>query len=223
MALPVLPLAGAAMLLLLAGGKKKKKASTPAPVSTPPLGDTSLPPASTATPQVPAMREPPPSSQSLEDALAQAAAAAANAQQSKPATTATKPAPKPETPVQAPLAEPVSLPVMTPSEPMTQTTISQPSSPSPASTTPRKPLPAGYDPATARRSAKSVANHLRNKGRSGYDRRLLKAWQEDAGIAADGIYGGGTRGALLYYGATTAPSPFFKPTTTAPYTPPENR
>ena len=104
-------------------------------------------------------------------------------------------------------------------------TASQPSaSPSGSSSSPRS-LPAGYDPAAARRAAKSVAAHLKRAGRAGYDRRLLEQWQRSAGLMPDRIYGGGTRGALLHYGVTSmdAPQPFFAPTTTTKFIPPEQR
>lgn len=86
-----------------------------------------------------------------------------------------------------------------------------------------KPIPEGYDPVKARAAARAVANHLKRSGRANYDRRLLAQWQRTAGIVADGIYGGGTRGALLHYGGTEAPPPFFAPTTTTRYVAPEQR
>jgi hypothetical protein len=41
----------------------------------------------------------------------------------------------------------------------------------------------------------------------------------------DRIYGGGMRGALLFYGVSSAdaPQPFFAPFNTTPFTPPEKR
>lgn len=84
-------------------------------------------------------------------------------------------------------------------------------------------LPEGYDAAKARKVAKQVSNHLRNAGIANYSRSVVKAFQRAAGIPQDGIYGGGTRGALVHYGATSAPRPFFKPVQTQPYTPPEER
>lgn len=82
-------------------------------------------------------------------------------------------------------------------------------------------LPPGYDPDLARRTAQQVANHLRNRGRANYARKIVADFQTAAGIHVDGIYGGQTRGALLYYGADNAPPAFFQPTETQPYTPPE--
>jgi hypothetical protein len=88
-------------------------------------------------------------------------------------------------------------------------------------------LPAGYDAAKARKMAGQVANHLRNAGRSGYSRPMLREFQRAAGIVVDGLYGGGTRGALVYYGAKTPPTPYFASRTTGTrtltYTPPEER
>jgi hypothetical protein len=49
---------------------------------------------------------------------------------------------------------------------------------------------------------------------------LVAKFQVQAGLTPDRIYGGRTRGALLYYGGTDAPEPFFKPTETIPYQPP---
>jgi hypothetical protein len=86
-------------------------------------------------------------------------------------------------------------------------------------------LPAGYDPAAARRGARALAAHLKRAGRANYDRRLLEQWQRQAGLMPDRIYAGGTRGALLAYGVKSAeaPAPFFKPFETIPYVPPEKR
>jgi hypothetical protein len=47
----------------------------------------------------------------------------------------------------------------------------------------------------------------------------MRAFQTAAGLKPDGVYGGGTRGALVYYGAPRAPAPLFAPTTTIPYSP----
>jgi peptidoglycan hydrolase-like protein with peptidoglycan-binding domain len=93
--------------------------------------------------------------------------------------------------------------------------------PSPRADTPT--LPAGYDPARARAMARSVANHLANRKIAGYARELVREFQRACGITADGIYGGHTRGALIYFGASNPPRPFFVPTDTLPYVPPEMR
>lgn len=93
--------------------------------------------------------------------------------------------------------------------------------PSPSADTPR--LPAGYDPARARAMARSVANHLNNRKTAGYARELVKTFQRAAGIAIDGVYGGETRGALIYFGAKDPPKAFFKPLDTIPYVAPEQR
>lgn len=53
--------------------------------------------------------------------------------------------------------------------------------------------------AQAKALAVRVANDLKSKGAK-YDRGLLKSFQTAAGIAADGLYGPETRGALLRYG-----------------------
>lgn len=77
--------------------------------------------------------------------------------------------------------------------------------------------PAGFDPAKARKMAKQVAANLDAKGRSNYDRALLRSFQTAAGIDADGIYGGQSRGALIHYGVPRPPAAFFKPVETQPY------
>lgn len=95
---------------------------------------------------------------------------------------------------------------------------SSPTAPQPATSTPS--IPDGYDPVAARKAARSTANHLSTRGRAGYSRPLLKQWQRQAGLTPDGIYGGATRGALLYYGVSDPPQAFFKPVATIPYAPP---
>ena len=76
--------------------------------------------------------------------------------------------------------------------------------------------PAGFAPATARKLAKQVAANLDSEGRANYSRDLMKQFQTAAGIDADGLYGGGTRRALMFYGVARPPQPFFKPTATPP-------
>lgn len=93
-----------------------------------------------------------------------------------------------------------------------------------AAAPPLAAAPQGYDPILAKTLAAQVEADLRasiqkNK-RYDYNRDLMKRFQIAAGLTPDGIYGGGTRGAMLYYGRTRAPSPLFKPTNTIPYTPP---
>lgn len=84
-------------------------------------------------------------------------------------------------------------------------------------------LPAGYDPQKARAAARATAAHLAKKGPAGYSRPQLTTWQRQAGLSADGLYGGSTRGALIYYGVADPPRPFAAPTATLPYVPPEKR
>lgn len=83
---------------------------------------------------------------------------------------------------------------------------------------PTPALPPGYDAEKARSTAVRVAAHLSSRTRDTYDRNVLKLWQMAAGIAADGIYGRGTRAALIYYGAKP-PAVFFAQGTDA-YKPP---
>lgn len=145
-------------------------------------------------------------------ALAAAAAAAAASRKLTPPLVS--PAAEPPIPVVAPAAADL--------ETLPQDQIT-PAAQSPSK--PSKALPEGYDPDSARRGAKAIASHLKRSGRANYDRRLLRSWQTKAAVKADGIYGGETRGALLFYGvpSSDAPSPFFVPTTTVPYVPPEKR
>lgn len=105
-------------------------------------------------------------------------------------------------------------------------TVSASAAPGPAQSTPRPSnLPAGYDPASARRSARAIAAHLKRAGKANYDRRLFGQWQTAAGLVPDRVYAGGARGALLYFGVSPldVPPPFFPPFDTRPYVPPEKR
>lgn len=90
-----------------------------------------------------------------------------------------------------------------------------------AGTPPRTAPPrAGVTPgdaAQARRLAPRVRHDLATRGRQRYDRALLTQFQSAAGIPADGLYGGVTRGALIYYGETSAPRPYVAPLETVPY------
>lgn len=77
----------------------------------------------------------------------------------------------------------------------------------------------GFNPVSAKSQAARVVANLK-KGRDHYSRPTLSAWQRLAGIAADGIYGGESAGALAWYLQGTpdvAPRPFFKPTTVTSY------
>ena len=105
------------------------------------------------------------------------------------------------------------------------------SKPAPTPQTPTTPAPSsasaapdGFDPQLAKTLAPQVETHLRQmlqkKTKYDYSRKLVSDFQRAAGIAVDGAYGGGTRGALIYYGASRAPGPFFKPTNTIKYEPP---
>lgn len=76
--------------------------------------------------------------------------------------------------------------------------------------------PAGFNPTSAKKLAKQVSANLDSKGQAGYSRALVKQFQTAAGIDADGLYGGGTRRALIFYGIPRPAQPFFKPTATPP-------
>jgi peptidoglycan hydrolase-like protein with peptidoglycan-binding domain len=84
------------------------------------------------------------------------------------------------------------------------------------------PSSTAFNPTTARILAAQVEKNLRNPPAGNvynYDRKLMASFQKAAGIAQDGIYGGGTRAALLYYGAKNAPAALFAPKT-GTYKPP---
>jgi len=131
---------------------------------------------------------------------------------------------KPEPTPPAPAPAPGPRVVVTPPDDHTspETPVSPPPVVTPAARDPLT-LPEGYDPEAARREVRALVAHLRRAGRSGYDRRWLERWQRYAGIEPDRIYGGATRGALLYYGGIDPPVPFFPPLNTIPYVPPEAR
>lgn len=90
------------------------------------------------------------------------------------------------------------------------------SSSSSASTTTRAE---GVDLRQARRLAPRVAEDVRGR-RYSYSRNRMREFQRAAGLAADGEYGGATRGALVYFGVSDAPPALFRPTATVRYTPP---
>ena len=84
-----------------------------------------------------------------------------------------------------------------------------------------KPKPKVYKPITpptdprlrislAKELAGSVAREVRRK-RYGYSRKITKDFQNIANIAVDGLYGGGTAGAVQYYTRMPPPRPIFKP------------
>jgi len=80
-----------------------------------------------------------------------------------------------------------------------------------------------FDAAAARALAAQVEKNLRNPPAGNvynYDRNLMKRFQLAAGLVADGEYGGRTRGALIYFGASSAPKALFAPTATVTYHPP---
>jgi hypothetical protein len=87
----------------------------------------------------------------------------------------------------------------------------------------RGSLPTGYNPTSARSRAQAMAAHLAKKGPANYSHPELRSWQTQAGLHADGLYGGSSRGALIYFGVKDPPRPFFKPVATLPYVPPEQR
>jgi hypothetical protein len=91
-----------------------------------------------------------------------------------------------------------------------------PSVPGPAS----PPAPAdalgGYDEALARQLAPSVEASIKAHKRN-YDHALLMRFQIAAGLKGDGMYGGGTAGALHYFLGHPGPKPLYAPMTEQPY------
>lgn len=84
-------------------------------------------------------------------------------------------------------------------------------------------LPEGYDPSEAQRLAGGFNMNLGARGCARYDRNLLRQFQLAAAITVDGLYGGGSRGALIYYGIPNPRRPCYAPFTTREYIPPEQR
>ena len=78
--------------------------------------------------------------------------------------------------------------------------------------------PMGFDPPRARSLAKGIAANIDTKG-SAYDRGRLKVFQAAAGLESDGLYGGSSRRALIFYGVPRPPSALFKPAATPPVYP----
>jgi hypothetical protein len=92
----------------------------------------------------------------------------------------------------------------------------------PTAVAPSAPIPgapAGYNPTLATTLAPRVAADITSR-KFNYDRVLLTQFQRAAGLTADGVYGGGSAGALHYYLHSTPPRALFAPTTEKPYTPP---
>lgn len=81
-------------------------------------------------------------------------------------------------------------------------------SPSPLRPGDVPPIPT-FDEAEARRLASRVGTNLRQRGRR-YDHALMRQFQRAAGLTADGLYGGSTRGALLYFGVRNPPAAYVR-------------
>lgn len=73
---------------------------------------------------------------------------------------------------------------------------------------PTSTKPKGTDLAKAKSMAASVAGNLKSKGKSGYDKKQLAAFQTAAGLTGDGVYGPASQAALKYFGAKNAPAAF---------------
>ena len=212
---------GAALLLLLLGSKKASAATSPPALPAPMPRLVPMPTGSTPGPAPSAVAvSPAPQKVDITATLSDADAARAAAAAVASATHAPLSA-EPSTPAASPLTSvptPAAASVVPAATPVPVNQVS-PATPLPASTPSGPQLPSGYDPEAARRGAKAVANNVTSR-KYDYDRRLVKAWQEDAGLAPDGVYGGATRGALIYYGVKNPPKPLFKPTETITYQPP---
>lgn len=107
------------------------------------------------------------------------------------------PAPKP---APAPIARPVNV---TP-RPLPSGAGAYQPKPVPA---PISQFPAGYDRAAAAKNAPAMSANIRAK-KYDYNRPALKVWQQQAGIAQDGLYGPQTAATLRSYDKT-APSALF--------------
>jgi hypothetical protein len=187
----VLPLAAAAALLFMGGGKSpaKPKARAPAKARVIPQGMAAQMTAPKSAPKsAPAKR--PGFSQAGPQRRAPAPKVTQSATLTAPLTSAPSQGGSPS------MAAPLSADI-----PSDVSPVAQRSAPTPRSHP-------GYSPTVARRSASSIANHLRRAGKAKYDRRLLRQWQTQAGLTADGLYGPATRGALVYYGIKDPPAPF---------------
>lgn len=131
-----------------------------------------------------------------------------------PPTPPTPPAPLPPHPAPVPTPPPAPVPAPVPPAP----------APVPA---PAVLVPQGFDPRLAPSLAHDFNRHLlaivaKNGAQAKwfYDRNFAKKFQTAAGIKSDGLYGGETRGALVFYGQANAPAPFFPPLATVAYKPP---
>lgn len=87
--------------------------------------------------------------------------------------------------------------------------------------------PPGYSRKEAQLRAAQLSDYLMSmaalgKKKYNYNKTFVRSFQRAAGITVDGEYGGGTRGALVYFAPSLPfPAPFFKPTRTIPYSPVE--
>ena len=106
----------------------------------------------------------------------------------------------PPTPQPAPAPTPQPAPATTP-QPAPATT------PQPAPVT--TPTPQDFNPSEASRLASAIASNIRTK-RYSYNRRGLAVFQRAAGLTPDGLYGGKSAGALVFYGVSPPPRPLFK-------------
>lgn len=125
---------------------------------------------------------------------------------------------EPKQPAPVPPEETVEAPAITPE---------QAAAPESAAVPAVTPPPPGFDATQAGSLAHDLNRHLLarvkqygSQAKWHVDRKLIARFQAAAGINADGLYGGGTRGALVYYGQQNAPTPMWDPKATITYKPP---
>ena len=193
-------------------------APTPTPAASDPIARADLPPGPVVPVPMPSAPTRDPAVLRDVDEILKAQTATAPAPAPGPSRSTATPLPvlphvvaPPPLPV-PPLVAPSPAPVVQPSATRITYATTEP-------TTAQPQPPEGFNPQAAKAQAARVAANLR-KGRDQYSRPALTAWQRLAGIAADGIYGGGSAGALAWFlqgQSAIAPRPFFKPTVPAPY------
>lgn len=172
----------------------------PAPAPAPPVEPKAAPPAPPVD-EAPAPAPAPPELPAAEPAPAPAPPQEAPA----PPPVAEAPPPPVAPPVPQPEVAPAPAPVPEAAPPAAQPMVMEGPKP-----------PAGFDPALARKLAPRLAQNIAEKKYS-YSRKLALDFQKAAGIDADKIYGGETRGALLAFGVRRPPRALHKPTETQPY------
>ena len=91
--------------------------------------------------------------------------------------------------------------------------------PGPAPVVPTIPAPSVAQLDVAAGLAVKVAQEINAKGKA-YDRNLVREFQRAARLGVDGLYGGSSAGAVLYFTGKAPPAPIFPPMQIKPYRPP---